>query len=81
MSDPTEQICRLIEATFQLPEGSVGPEDRQSDTMGWDSVGHLNLMLALEQRFSIRAEFEEMIEIDGVPALVRLVRAKRPDAP
>jgi len=43
----------------------------------WDSVKHLNLMLALEEEYGFQFLPEEMDEAKSVAHLARLVAAKR----
>jgi acyl carrier protein len=53
-----------------------------ADVPEWDSLGHLNLIIAIEKRFGIRfatAEISRLKE-DGqnVGSLIELVKSKRP---
>ena len=43
---------------------------------GWDSVQHLNLVLALEQVLSIQFTPEEMERMQSVGEIVAVVKAK-----
>jgi acyl carrier protein len=42
----------------------------------WDSLAHVNLLLAVEQEFQVRFTLSEILEIDSVGALKLLLRAK-----
>ena len=39
----------------------------------WDSVGHLNLVLALEQQFGVTFEEEQIADLVTVDAIVQAV--------
>ncbi len=56
-----------------------------ADVEGWDSLMHLNLIIALEKRFAIKFSTAEISRLkeDGqnVGSLVRLVAAKKGDRP
>ena len=42
----------------------------------WDSVQHLNLVLALEARYSIQFEPEEMEQMKNLGAIAELLKSK-----
>ena len=57
MPDPQLLDPRLIEAisdVFGIPEEEVTPESGNDTLSEWDSVGHLRLVLRLEEAFHIR---------------------------
>ena len=52
MLDP--RLVNAISEVFDIPSEDVRPES-SSDTVGeWDSVGHLKLILQVEETFQIR---------------------------
>ena len=68
--DNLEQLRETISMTFGVPIESVTQETTQEDVEGWDSVGHLNLMLMLEERFGVRLEIEDMERLTSVAAIL-----------
>ena len=60
----------LMAETFGVPEQRIGVDTRQSDVAEWDSVGHLNLMLGLEDTFELRLDVEEMGRLTSVEAIL-----------
>ena len=42
----------------------------------WDSIGHLNLIMAVEKKYNIKIEFEEAIMIDNLLSLFNLINEK-----
>ena len=55
------------------------PADATRDTLaGWDSLAHVNLVLALEQHFDVQFLPEEMMEMLSVELMAMLVEEKRP---
>ena len=53
-------------------EEDWGPEDIE----GWDSLAHLSMVMAVSDAFGIEFGFEEVMEIQTVGDLLRLVAAK-----
>lgn len=47
-----------------------------SDVPGWDSVAHITLVVAIEQRFGMRFNTAELEELRNVSDLVRLIAQK-----
>ena len=70
-------LQETIEHTFHLKTGTqledtVGP----GDLSGWDSVGHISLISALEATFGVELEFDEILEIDSIASIKTLLRTK-----
>ena len=43
---------------------------------GWDSMGHLSLATKLEEAFGISFDVDELMEMENVRAIVRIVQGK-----
>ena len=54
----------------------IGPETCPQDLEAWDSVMHLNLVLALEQQFEIEFSPEEIEGMKSVGAIAEIVEEK-----
>jgi acyl carrier protein len=77
-SDTTtlKTVGEVITDVFGLPPESVNATTVQEDLPEWDSLGHLNLVLALEETFGISFSVEEMPSLTSVGAIVTLVDEK-----
>jgi len=67
---------RVMAETFQVDAREID-DDTSPDTMtAWDSLRHMNLILALEREFGI--EFDEMVipELSSYPRLREAIVAK-----
>ena len=47
---------------------------------GWDSAGHLRLVLALEERFSVVFDDDEIVELVSVSNIVELLEKRNVDS-
>ena len=73
-----EQVLdRVREIASDILRADVTPESSPETIASWDSVQHLNLVLALEEEYSLQFLPEEMDEAKTVGSLARLVSAKR----
>jgi acyl carrier protein len=73
-----DTVCDVIAEVFGAPRPEVGAATVRDDIPEWDSVGHLNLMLALEEAFDVSFSVDEMPELVSVAAIARKVREKWP---
>jgi acyl carrier protein len=72
--DILQRLRDVMGAVFGVPAAHI-PTDASSSTMAeWDSVRHLQLMLALEDEFGIRLETDELATLRSVPQLVQRLR-------
>jgi len=81
MSDSDYILNKVREAfvaSFEIDPNMVTIETSASDIPGWDSVGHLSLASNLEQIFGINLDVDELIEMENVREIVRIVAAKIP---
>jgi acyl carrier protein len=58
-------------------DAPVTPESTPSNVENWDSVRHLNLVLAIEEEFGLTFLPEEMDEAKSIGHIARLVASKR----
>jgi acyl carrier protein len=72
MSTPstTDRVIRIVAAVFELNAASISPETNSSSVEAWDSLGHLNLMLALEQEFGRPFSIDEMGSMTTIGTIV-----------
>ena len=70
-----ETVKNLMAATFGIERDRIGPQTEQLDIVEWDSVGHLNLMLSLEQTFGVTLDVEQMTQLTSVPAILQYLEA------
>jgi acyl carrier protein len=72
-----ERITQIVASIFHLPAGSITPETSPQTVPAWDSVEHLNLILALEQEFQITFEPEDIEQLTSVAAIEQVVAKKQ----
>jgi acyl carrier protein len=68
-----ERIRRIAADVFEVPVDRIGPASSPDTIETWDSLHHLNLVLALEQEFGVQftpEEIEQLLSVELVAALV-----------
>ncbi len=71
-----ERVRDTMAGTFNLEPGTVTENTRQTDVNKWDSLGHINLMVALEGEFDLGLEPEDFAKLTSVPAILTYLRAQ-----
>ncbi len=54
----------------------INPEMTANDVDGWDSLSHMNLIIAVEQNFKIKFTQKELLTFKNIGDLVRGIEAK-----
>jgi len=67
------RVIGLVGRELGVPEGAITSATSSADIEKWDSLGHLQVCMALEAEFGISPELEELSELDSV-AIVDYVR-------
>ncbi len=73
------QIERLYDVAahaFHLPMTELGPDSTPATTPGWDSLAHLNFVVALEEAFEVRFTPREIIALVSLGEAERIVGEK-----
>jgi acyl carrier protein len=70
------QVRQIAADIFNLPLSRVTGQTSAESVENWDSLQHLNFVLALEAAFGLRLEPEEVESIRTVGAAVDLVCGK-----
>jgi acyl carrier protein len=70
------EVREVFKTSFNIDPQTVTMETKASDIPGWDSVGHLSLASNLEQTFKISLDVDEMMEMENVREILRIVQGK-----
>ena len=72
------KVREAFKAAFEIDPQLVSLETNAGDIPGWDSVGHLSLASNLEQVFGITLDVDELMEMENVREIVRIITKKLP---
>ena len=71
-----ERVRRVVSDVLQIPFEEVLPATSPDNVETWDSIQHLNLVLALEQEFGIQMDPEEIEQLLSVDLITSIVEEK-----
>lgn len=75
-----DTIRGIASDVLGVPAAEIGPDTSPTTVATWDSVQHLNLVLALEQAFDLMFEPEELDQMKDLRQIAALVERKRQSA-
>jgi acyl carrier protein len=71
-----EELERLFRDVFGNEAIVLTDETTARDVPEWDSLGHVNLMFSIEERFGVRFRDNQLAEFANVGELERFLEAK-----
>jgi acyl carrier protein len=72
-----DQVRGIAADVLQVKPKSLSAESSPESVDSWDSVQHLNLVLALEEQFGLQFDPEEMDAMKTIGTIAELVAKKR----
>lgn len=76
MQDVLARVQKAFNSAFELDPGSVTINTVPADIRAWDSMGHVTLASSLEQEFNLTFDVDELMEMENVREIVRIVQSK-----
>jgi len=74
----TERLTKTFRFVFDDPNLQLTPATTANDVPGWDSVMHINLIVAAEKEFGVRFTTAEVMSLRNVGDLTNLIAKKLP---
>jgi acyl carrier protein len=71
--DVLERVRQIAADIFQVPTESITSASAANTTTGWDSLGQVNLVVALEEAFGLQftpEEIEQMISVELIGLVI-----------
>lgn len=65
-----ETLQQTIATTLKVAADKISPSTRDEDIPSWDSLGQVNLIMAIEQAFDVVVEVEDFGELNSVPTIL-----------
>lgn len=70
------RIDKVLKEVFPSIDSEIEENWGPDNIEGWDSMGHLNLVVVLGERFSISIDFEEVMSIETIGDIYTLLNNK-----
>jgi acyl carrier protein len=69
-----EKVKRVMAASFRIPASRIPDDATPQNVAEWDSLGHIELMLALEMEFGVPLPTEAIIALVSLEAIEGFLR-------
>ena len=69
-------LCSLLADAFQVTIDEITPELAFGDLPQWDSMGHMELLLRLEEAYGIEIDAESIAELVSLPVIFEKLAKK-----
>ncbi len=71
-----EKVLNIVSHIIGVPVEPLNEESSQYTVEYWDSLKHMNLILSLEEEFSVSLSDEEIMEISSIKDIIKLLKEK-----
>jgi acyl carrier protein len=71
-----EKLNAIFCEVFDDDDLVIVPEMTANEVDGWDSLSHVNLIVAIEGRFNIRFSQKELLSFKNVGEMLRCIESK-----
>ena len=69
-----ERLRQIMGKVFNVPSNRITAETKVETIENWDSLHHINLVLALEQEFQIIFAPEKIMEMVSFPKILEILQ-------
>ena len=70
------KLNEIIASTLHIPLGAVTDQLTMAEVETWDSLQHMDLIASLEQAFGAEFTFEEIVSMQSVAEIKRVLKSK-----
>jgi acyl carrier protein len=71
-----EKVEGLLADVLQVPAAEITDDLSMKDVEAWDSLKHMELVVSLEQTFGLQLTFDEIVAMQSVGEIKRVMRGK-----
>jgi acyl carrier protein len=72
----SQELKTVITLALNIDDWEVTDETTAAEVPGWDSLSHVNVILAVEKHFGVRFKGSEVLNLKNVGALQQLIDSK-----
>ena len=76
-----DRIFKIVGQVMDIPVEQVNKDSSPDSVENWDSLKHMNLILALEEEFGITFSDQEIVEMLSLEIIIAIMKEKLGEAP
>ena len=70
------KLAELLKVVFNLTDKEFDETLTQDDITSWDSLKHMELVIALEKKYDLTLKVEEIIEMNSISTILKILKRK-----
>ena len=71
-----ERLIQILSDALGIAPDELGGDPSMDTIPAWDSVAHLNIVMSIEQEFSVQFSPDELMELRSASALVDALKRR-----
>ena len=71
-----DRIKYVMSAVFEISTGEINDKSSPDNIISWDSIKHMNLVVALEEEFDIQFNDSEIVELQNLSLIINIIGEK-----
>jgi acyl carrier protein len=76
--DILKRMNAVVMDILEIPDLSLHRDTTAKDIKGWDSLAHINIIVAMEHEFGVKFTLADVRKLKDVGGFVDLVKSKTP---
>ena len=70
------KLREIVATALELPVSAIKEDSSMDQIEEWDSLGHVHIMVALEQAFDLYMDVDDFAELASVPAILQYLESE-----
>ena len=71
-----DRTKKVMSAVFEISTGEINDKSSSDNIISWDSIKHMNLVIALEEEFDIQFNDSEIVELQNLSLIINIIGEK-----
>lgn len=71
-----DKVFKIVSQIMEVPVEKLTEESSPDTVVKWDSLKHMNLILALEEEFGLQFSDENIVEMLSVQLIIKTLKEK-----
>jgi acyl carrier protein len=80
MEELLPKVQEAFKSAFSVDPQTVTIDTKPEDIPAWDSMGHVTLASSLERAFGLNFDVEDLMEMEDVKKILKVVQCKLGEA-
>lgn len=76
MTDVLSKVQVAFKSAFDIDPATVSMNTSPDEITAWDSMGHVTLASSLEKEFGLTFDVDDLMEMENVKEICRIVESK-----